>query len=138
MKIKLSKSQWQTIGNKTGWLKTAQNTGLALDGMNNIQARKTVNNIIAPLTKGLFSDQAWEPVNAIFKTLTNNNINWVLKSANYTHGNDGKSDGKIWKFEIYFSNNKGCFKTLYGIVRAAWAGSVQDPSDKYDLVAYVT
>jgi len=28
MKIKISKSQWEDIGNKTGWIKSAQNTPL--------------------------------------------------------------------------------------------------------------
>jgi hypothetical protein len=143
MKITLSKAQWEQIGRTTGWIKQAdnhspENTGLALDGMNNAKAKKTVNNIIGPLSKGFFTDEYWEPVDAIFKTLSSNNINWTLKNADYTHGSDGKTSGKSWKFEVNFNNDKGRFTTLYGIIMAAWAGSIADPSDRYDLVAYVS
>ena len=114
------------------------NTGLALDGMNNVKARRVVNDIIRPHTRGLFSDQYWQPVQQIWKALSNANINWSLKRADYSHGADGNTTGKDWKFEVYFTNNNGRFTTLYGNVRAAWAGSVAEPSEKYDLVAYVS
>jgi hypothetical protein len=127
----------------------AENTGLALDGMSNVTAKRVVNRILDPLTKGFFTDEAWEPVHKIWKALSDANINWKMTSADYTHGGYGSqqwqenqqdfhTNGKDWKFEVYFTNDKGKFTKVYGIVRAAWAGSVSDPSGRYDLVAYVS
>jgi hypothetical protein len=124
---------------------TAENTGLALDGMSNVKARRVVNRILDPLTKGFFTDNSWQPVQAIWSALSKANINHVMTKAEYTRGRPGQditdsmhNTGKEWKFEVYFTNDKGKFTTLYGIVRAAWAGSVTDPSGRYDLVAYVS
>lgn len=124
---------------------TSDNTGLALDGMSNVKAKKTVNRILEPLTKGFFTDTSWEPVQAIWTALSKANINHVMTKAEYTRGRPGQditdsmhNTGKEWKFEVYFTNDKGRHIILYGHVRASWAGSVADPSDRYDLVAYVS
>lgn len=116
----------------------SENTGLGLEGMTKAKATKFVNDLIRPHTKGLFKDIYWEPIGKIWKVLTDANVSWELKKADYIYGQGGKTSGKEWKFEVYFRNNNQNFTTLYGVIVAAWAGSVKDPSDKYDLVAYVS
>jgi len=111
--------------------------GLALEGMSNEKARKVVGDLIRPHTRGTFTDSYWEPVHAIWKTLSDSDINWKLMKADYSHGNEGETTGKDWKFEVYFTNKNGRFTTLYGNVRAAWCGSVANPSERYDLVTTI-
>ena len=65
-------------------------------------------------------------------------INWVMTDNKYRHDERGRPSAKEWKFEVYFHDKNQRFKTLYGIVIAAGAGSVEDPLDRYDLVAYVS
>ncbi len=80
----------------------------------------------------------------IFSALGKANINYEIAKTEYTRGRPGDimdsigNTGKEWKFEVYFTNQNGKLTTLYGNVRAAWAGSVADVSDRYDLVAYVS
>ena len=115
----------------------SDNTGLALEGLRNEKARRIVGDLLRPFTKGTFTDQYWAPVNKMWEVLNNANINWELKKAEYSHGNDGATTGKDWRFEVYFTNNNGRFTTLYGNIRAAWCGSCKDPSERYDLVSMV-
>jgi hypothetical protein len=55
MKIKLSKAQWELIGNKTGWLKTSASADSQEEGMAEPQsmeeAYKAVNHILDSLNK---------------------------------------------------------------------------------------
>jgi hypothetical protein len=119
---------------KVAKLLASENTGLALDGMSNEKARKVVRDYIQPFTRGVFSDTYWQPVTAMFNAMSKANINWVLQKTAYSHGNEGETTGKDWKFEVYFTNKNGRHTTLYGHIRAAWCGSVADPSERYDLV----
>jgi len=122
--------------------KTAQ-TNDPLQGMTNTRARKYVNNLIAPLTKGLFSDDSWKPVHELFNVLRQVGINWELTMSptnpgGYRQNEQGVPISKEWKFQIKFINATGRETILYGVVVASGAGSVQDPLEKYDLVGYVS
>ena len=110
-----------------------------LDGKTNQQARTLVNNRIIPhdLIKGFFSDQAWQGVNQVWTALDNAGLDWNVTGSQYYPPGTVPPEGKIWKFEIRFTNKTGKPTVLYGTVTAAGAGSVQDPLERYDITAYV-
>jgi hypothetical protein len=110
----------------------------SLDGMSKERAKRNVNAILRRFSKGLFKDDSWRPVNTMWKALTAAQINWTLIDARYRKDDRGVPSSKEWKFEVYFQNQRDRPTTLYGIVIAAGAGSVENPLDKYDLVAYVS
>jgi len=110
----------------------------ALNGMNRVKAARTVNNILSPHTKGFFKDNSWEAVGVIWKALTDASIDWTMEGSQYDHNRDNVPTSKTWKFKVDFINDKGRPTILYGIVTAAGAGSIEDPLDRYDLVAYVS
>jgi hypothetical protein len=97
----------------------------------------SINESTAYDTKGLFSDEGWEQVNKIWNVLDENGINWAMTNSQYAQDEEGNLIRKEWKFEIYFSNKNNKPTTLYGTIVAAGAGSVNDPLEKYDLVAMV-
>ncbi|MFW5879941.1 MAG: hypothetical protein ACOCUV_03870 [bacterium] len=119
------------------WFKKAQTTENPLNGKSNASARNYVNKLIRPYTKGLFSDEGWKQVNKIWNVLDENGINWAMTNSQYAQDEKGNLIRKEWKFEIYFSNKNNKPTTLYGTIVAAGAGSVNDPLEKYDLVAIV-
>ena len=112
----------------------------ALDNLSNQAAKNRVNKLLSSVSKGFFSDQAWEGVHAIFDAMKNAGIRYTLEGAEY--GNASPSDrtptNKTWKFSVNFTNNKNRPTTLYGVITASGAGSVADPLARYDVVAYVS
>ena len=110
----------------------------ALNGMNRVKAARTVNNILSPLTKGFYRDDAWEAVGVIWNALTEAGIDWTMEGTKYDHDRDGVPTGKTWKFKVDFTNDKGRPMILYGVVVGSGAGRIEDPLERYDLVAYVS
>jgi len=112
--------------------KFAQNNN-PLNGKSKQSARNYIYRLVYDLTKGFFTDDAWQNVSAIWKKLDENNIDNHLTDAKYFRDEQGQPAGKTWKFEVPFINNKGKLSTLYGTLTAHFAGSVQDPSERYDI-----
>ena len=110
----------------------------ALDGMTNEQARRNVNQVLAAYTQGLYKDQSWEGVDRIWKALTAAQLDWTMTGSQYHKNDRGVPSGKTWKFEVRFANRKQRPTTLYGIVTASGAGSVENPLEVYDLTAYAS
>jgi hypothetical protein len=78
-------------------------------------------------------------VHAIFKALSAGQLDWTLMSNEYLHDKmTGQTSGKMWRFEVSFTNNKGRPTKMYGTITASFAGSVEDPGERYDLVAYIS
>lgn len=109
-----------------------------LDGKSNQSARNMVNKIIHPYTVGFFSDQYWEPVNQIRDALDQAGLSWSFTNNRYTHDEQGRPNGKEWTFKVEFSNNRNRGTTLWGIIKATGAGTIEEPLSRYDLVAYVS
>lgn len=112
----------------------------ALDGMPKRKAKDVVNRLMDPHTKGMFRDQYWTPINAIWSVLGKQDIPFAITRAEYEYDGD-RSNGpvrKVWTFEIDFKNERGHADTLYGRITAAGAGSVADPLGVYDVTAYVS
>ena len=120
-------------------LRLAEKTLNALNGMRKAQARKFVNDLIHPFTKGIFRDESWRGVRDIWDELDRAGIDWHIEDNFYNHDDrTGVPISKTWKFEVEFKNEKGRPTTLYGICVAAGAGSVEQPLEKYDVTAYVS
>jgi len=119
--------------------KSPQSPVNPLDGMKKVKAARTVNDLMGIYTKGFFSDEDWSPINKIWAAFREANIDWSLTSNGYFDDKDsGKSAGKRWAFEVNFVNQNGKADKLYGNIIASWAGSVKNPSERYDLIAYVS
>jgi hypothetical protein len=85
------------------------------------------------ITKGFFRDNSWENVNAIWKKLDSNGINANIMGTEYFNNERGEPMGKRWDFAIDFVNNKEKQDIIKGMLTAHFAGSIQDPSDRYDI-----
>lgn len=109
-----------------------------MDGLKKRNVSKAINKMLYPLTKGIFRDEDWRNVRRIWKALDDAGLDWHMTDNEYLHNDQGQASGKQWKFEVHFINERGRETTLYGIVTASGAGSVDDPLESYDLVAYVS
>lgn len=107
-----------------------------LDGYNKNRAKGKVNKILFDSAKGIFSDDTWAAVHNVWDALRGEGIEPIIINAKYD--NSAPPKAKTWTFNIYFKNDKGNKTTLFGILTASGAGSVEDPLDRYDVVAYVS
>ena len=107
-----------------------------LDGMRKQQAAKKVNEIMARHTRGFFTDEYWQPINAIFKDLREEGIDWEMISNKYIENDKVTPTGKMWRITVSFKNEKLLPASLYGTITASGGGSVQSPLDRYDVTAY--
>lgn len=124
----------------------------SIDGMSKRQASIFINKLFRPHMRGIYRDPVWKPVQAMFKAMRDNNIDYYIESAEYsvspslrqTYNTTSKTtwdtpnDNKTWKFTIEFEDNNGRNKKLYGHIVASGAGSIEDPLEKYDVVGYVS
>jgi len=104
-----------------------------LNGKSKQSSRNYIYRLVGDMTKGFFTDDSWENVNAIWKKLDEAGIENYLTDAKYYRNERGESAGKMWKFEVPFINNRGKEDKLYGTLTASFAGSIQDPSERYDI-----
>jgi hypothetical protein len=132
MKIKLSKTQWENMGKKAGWIKIAS----SLDGLSKNNAKKIINDIISKYSKGLYRDDYWTPVNSIFSDFRNANIDYTIEKTEYSKNKDGVSISKTWVVSIEFINDKNKPIKLFGQIIASGAGTVSDPLSAYDIIGY--
>jgi hypothetical protein len=105
----------------------------SLDSLRKPQAVKYLYKLIGKIPDGIFSDNSWVPIHKIFSAFRQNDVNYDLYSTDYIHDEEGKAKAKIWKFKIYFVNDKGRPTTIYGTITAAGAGSIENPLDRYDV-----
>lgn len=120
-----------------GYMPVTAELANPLDGMSNVKARKVVFNLLHPYSKGFFTDDAWLPVNAMWKAMSDSGMDWNTISADYDHNSSGIPSSKRWKFDVRFTNDNGRPTILRGTVVASGAGSVSDPLNRYDLVVMV-
>lgn len=104
-----------------------------LNGRSKQSARNYVYKIVGNLTKGFFKDEDWSNIRKIWDALDANNIENELTNNYYLKDDQGNLQSKTWNFELPFINNKGNPDKLIGTLNAHFAGSVQDPTDKYDM-----
>jgi hypothetical protein len=113
-------------------------TGLGLEGVSNNKAKKFLNDLMARHTKGVFKDDSWEPVHALFEEFKKQNINYTIVSTEYKDNERGTPTAKEWRVEFDFTNDKGRPTKLYGMIRASGMGTLDDVLARYDIVSYVS
>lgn len=111
----------------------------SLDGMKKPKAMRKVNEVLSRHTKGFFRDEDWSNVKrAVWDELEREGITYSITSAEYQKDDRGVPVSKTWKLQIEWVNDRGQAQTMYGVVVAAGAGTVEDPMSRYDLTAYAS
>jgi len=99
---------------------------------------KKINKRICNIAPGIYSDEYWSAIknvhNELDKVISELGLYVVSVNAQYKHGEDGIPNRKEWITVIRDKNER---KAIV-IVMACGAGSVKDPLEKYDVVAYAT
>ena len=85
---------------------------------------------------GMFKDTNWAPIHRLWKELDKADIEVQLLSAEYSKDQNGNPSSKTWKFRVEWDGPEGRPQVVYGQVVASGAGSVSDPLEMYDVVAY--
>jgi hypothetical protein len=85
--------------------------------------KKAIYKIVAPITTGFFTDNSWESVNLIWKTLRNEGVELDITNAVY----DGQRS-KTWEFTVKINGFE-----FTGRLVACFCGTIQDPTNRYDL-----
>ena len=109
--------------------------------MNGLSKRKVVsaiNKLLYPFTRGIYRDQDWRNVRRLWKAMNDAGLDWEMTDSKYIKNREVIPSSKVWSFEVHFINERGREMTLFGTVTAAGAGSVEDPLEAYDIVAYVS
>lgn len=108
-----------------------------LDGMDKAKGVRWLNSIIGKVNlRGVFRDASWRPIRTVLDTLADHGV-FLSNSENfYSKDDQGRPNAKTWKFEVEWLGPKGRPVTGYGMIVASGAGSVNDPLEAYDVVAY--
>jgi len=109
-----------------------------ITGLSRQRVLKLVNHALdSAHTSGIYRDQYWRPIQAIWKALEHAGLPFSISGSQYEkeHGVDVR---KVWTFEVPFTSERGKPGVIYGRVVAAGAGSVEDPLDSYDVTAYAS
>jgi hypothetical protein len=110
----------------------------SLTGVDKRTGLRRINAVIAGARlNGIFRDNNWTPVQKLWREFEQAGIPVNLVSANYTKDDQGNPNSKVWKFTVEWDGPTGQHIVTYGQVVASGAGSVRDPLDAYDVVAYV-
>lgn len=95
--------------------------------------KKTWKNRIQKILSsrgGIYQDDYWTEVHAIWEGISNIGGDVIINSANYQEEN-GVPMRKVWEYTIEIEGY-----TFHGILTAHGAGTVQDPLSRYDISAY--
>jgi len=110
-------------------------TNNPLDGRSRESAKRFLYRIVDPYTKNIYSDLYWKPIQEIWKAFSTNGLDWEMTNIpQYSKDNEGRPNGKEWYFTVHFKNDRNVQSEIIGVIKAAGAGSVQDPLERYDLV----
>jgi len=105
-----------------------------LNGRTKQSARNYIYKLVGNLTQGLFRDNDWRNVNAIWSAIDNAGIERYTTNTYYKKDEQsGELASKTWHFEIPFINKRGNEDKMLGTLNAHFAGSVQDPTESYDI-----
>lgn len=111
----------------------------SLEGMDKRMGLRRINAVIAGAhLNGIFRDDNWTPIQKLWREFEQAGIPVDLIGTNYTKDDQGNPNAKTWKFTIEWSGPTGQPIVAHGQVVASGAGSVREPLDAYDVVAYVS
>ena len=110
-----------------------------LDGMDRRAGMNLINKVIqSAKLNGIFHDDHWEPVQRIWSAMTKAGFDWNLEKNWYDKDKEGNPSAKTWTFQVEWKDKAGKTQVAHGRVVASGAGSVKEPLDRYDVVAYVS
>jgi len=130
----LSKEEQLRLNRKEG-LERIMNP---LNSKSKQSARNFMYKISIPIISGIHTDDYWTPVRELFKTWNKLKVDWdEYKPQQYfnMHEPFGSMDSprKEWYITISFYNNRGVLNHLHGTLTAAFNGTREDPTKRYDL-----
>lgn len=129
----MDKNQWLDLLGETGTLSGPTELKTAIDGMSKQVAIRKIRKATDKYTKGFFRDTGWKHIHVVWKIFDDMDLDWHQTDNEYYKNDDGEPAGKIWRFEINFTTNKGKPGKIGGTLTAHGAGSVRDPLDRYDM-----
>jgi len=88
--------------------------------------RSAIYRIVRPLTTGIFRDEDWRNVSRIWKALDAEGVTTNIIEAKYEGA--FPPTAKRWNFTAEVNGF-----TFQGTLVACFCGSVQDPTDAYDI-----
>ena len=110
----------------------------SVKGMAKPKVKRILNKIMDKHSKGLFKDQGWNPIMAMFKDFDKiKDMTWYVDKSEYIK-EKGVPTAKKWDLRFNWIGKGDRDQKMYGIVTAHGAGSVKDPLEKYDISAYVS
>lgn len=107
-----------------------------------IQIKRNLDRILgASYLNGMHRDDHWQPIYRLFRDFEAAGFPVMIDEARYEHDDNGDTSlpvRKVWLGQIVARDEKDKRITFHLRVVAAGAGSVQNPLDVYDVVAYVS
>ena len=108
-------------------------TSSIIDGVSSKRtAMDRIYRAITPITQGIFTDEDWRHVRAVWEKFNELGLDWDI-TENSEYDREMPPKWKKWYFEINFVDGKGRPQKLGGNLTAAGAGSVEDPLERYDI-----
>ncbi len=93
--------------------------------------KKLINSAICGVSPGFFTDPGWEGVHRVEHALDmvcqKNGLEWAHDQIVY------EDDRKVWLFFVTDGQ-----RTSHGVIVGSFAGTVQDPMNRYDVTAYIS
>lgn len=109
----------------------------ALDGLDKRTGLRRINAVIVGAhLNGIFRDDHWLPIQRLLKKFTDEDIPVDILTTTYAKDDQGRPTSKTWKFDVEWQGPRGQPVSVYGQIVASGAGSVDNPLDAYDVVAY--
>lgn len=126
-----------TLRTRSSAMSRLANETNALDGLDKRTGLRRINAVIAGAhLNGIFRDDHWLPIQKLLKKFTDEGIPAVVMTGDYTKDDKGRPTSKTWKFKVEWQDQRGRPVVAYGQIVASGAGSVDNPLDAYDVVAY--
>jgi hypothetical protein len=105
-------------------------------------ARKYIYKISTPIIDGVFRDEYWTPVNALFSLWNAEDVFWeITKPSQYFNMHEPfgamSPPYKQWYISISFYNDRANLNTLDGTLTAHFNGTREDPTKTYDLTLVI-
>jgi len=111
-------------------------TGMGGDGLSKAKLGTLIRKKIGKKAQGIFKDDYWKGVKAVFKAFDDLDLNWQtdkVETQTNNKENGRMYDTKVWNFTIFWEDNKGKHKKTHGVVTAHGAGTNDQPMEKYDV-----
>jgi hypothetical protein len=97
--------------------------------------RNKINKAICDTAKGIYSDDCWYGKSLVVDALDNVcnelNLTYDVFDSEY-HWEKGQMVSKKWWFKVYDDKHES-----FGVIICSGCGTVKNPLEKYDVIAYV-